>query len=289
MTALSRALRCAGMATFVASSLLAASPAANTVTIGSETKKTTGVVKNLEAGDVACYITLADDRGVEFTELADFELCEQTSLRGKRVRLTYAIGNVMAAECQGDPECTKTERVPLVTAARVESKPSTKTSPPKTTAPKQSSFCTPMETVVFACSTGKKLVSVCASKNASERQGYLQYRFGTPDSRDPIELMLPSGEPLPSDSASGENVPFAGGGGSWLRFRNGDYGYVVYTGIGRWGPKGEPQEKQGVVVERRGKAIATLPCVGKLTSELGPEWFEKTGVSHNDEEFLFPE
>ncbi|MCX6553307.1 MAG: hypothetical protein NTY02_20265 [Acidobacteria bacterium] len=252
------------------------------------------MVTALENGDVACYLTLKDDQGVVFKELGDFDLCtRQPSLIGKRVALKYSVENVMADECQGNPDCKKTRTVALVASVQVLGSPAaSKTAPAVTQAQsgsQQTSFCTPLEVVVFACRTGAKLVSVCASKDASPTRGYLQYRFGKPDSMDPIEITLPVGEPVPPKAASGENVPFAGGGGSWLRFRNGPFGYVVYTGIGKWGPHGETMEKQGIVVERSGKTVANLPCSGTLTSELGPEWFEQVGVKTDDEDFLFPD
>ena len=279
------------VALFLSIPLLAATPGADTVTIGKQTKKTIGVVKSLESGDVACYLSLVDDRGAAFDELADFEICEQSSLVGKRVLLKYEMANVMSDECQGDPDCTKTRMVPLVISAKVLPATNAKAPPPKTpTSPaKQASFCTATESVVFSCSTGAKMVSVCASKGASATRGYLQYRFGKPDSRDPLEMTLPEEQPIPSRSATGANVPFAGGGGSWLRFHNGVYGYVVYSGIGKWGPHGETREKQGVVVERSGRVVASLKCTGKLTSALSPEWFEATGIESNDEEFDFPD
>jgi len=263
--------------------------APDTVVVGKETKKTVALVTGLQAGDVACYVSLKDDRGAAFEELADFSICEQDSLVGKRVKLTYALAKVLADACQGDPACKDTKTVALVTAARpLPGKPGAPPAKPAAS-PAQTSFCTPMEEVVFACQTGTKLVSVCASKGASAKQGYMQYRFGKPDSRDPLELIHPEGEVAPSRAATGENVPFAGGGGSWLRFRKGDTAYVVYSGIGKWGPKGETMEKQGVVVERGSATLASLPCTGPLRSELGPDWFEKAGISANGEEFFFPD
>jgi hypothetical protein len=267
------------------------SQAADTVAAGKETKRTTGTVTGLEAGDVACYMSLKDDKGSDFQELADFSVCEQTELVGKRVRLTYQLGKVMADECGGNPDCKKSRTVALVMSARVvPGKPGqTSVTEAKETPASQASFCTPLETVVFACRTGSKLVSVCASNDASATKGYLQYRFGKLDSREPMEMTLPEGEIAPSRAASGENVPFSGGGGSWLRFRKTDTSYVVYSGIGKWGPKGETMEKQGVVVERGGQTITNLACTGALTSELGPDWFEKTGVTAKGQDFLFPD
>lgn len=279
------------VATLAIGSGLARAQGAETVLVGKETKKTVGVITGLEAGDVACYVALKDDRGASFQEMADFSICERDSLVGKRVKLTYALGKVMADECQGDPDCKKSKTVALVISASPLPAPPGLTQPKPRAAPAspQTSFCTPMEEVVFACQTGTKLVSVCASRDVAPGQGYLQYRFGKPDSRDPLEMIHPEGEIAPSRAATGENVPFAGGGGAWLRFRKGDTAYVVYSGIGKWGPKGETMEKEGLVVERGNKTLASLPCTGPLRGELGPDWFEKAGVSARGEDFLFPD
>jgi len=119
----------------LAASLLpaAAAQAPDTVKIGKEIKKTVAVVTELQAGDVACYLTLKDDQGTEFSELGDFPICEKRSLLGKRVKLTYTLSNVMADECQGNPDCTKTRKVALVTAVKVLSgKAAPKAKPGKT-------------------------------------------------------------------------------------------------------------------------------------------------------------
>jgi len=269
------------LALFFAIPLLADTPA--TVTIGRQTKKTIGVLKSAESGDTACYLSLVDDRGVAFDEMADFEICEQTSLIGKRVFLKYEMANVMSDECQGDPECTKTRSVPLVISAKALPAATAKPVGPK------ASFCGTGESIVFSCGVGAKMVSVCASKDAAPARGSLQYRFGRTDSREPLEMILPPRPMTPKKSASGGTVSFSGGGGSWLRFHNGPYGYVVYTAIGKWGPTGETREKEGVVVERAGKVVASLKCSTRATSALGPEWFEALGIETNDEDFELPD
>jgi len=38
--------------------------------------------------------------------------------------------------------------------------------------------CQADEQIIFSCSFGKKMVSVCASNDFSVNKGYLQYRFG---------------------------------------------------------------------------------------------------------------
>lgn len=269
-----------------------------TVTIHKAVKKTIGVVTALNAGDVACYVDLKDDQGLAFKEIAEFELCEQKpSLVGKRVQLQYQLTSVQSDACQGNPDCKKTRQVVVIAKANIlESRisnsnisPQAKPSSAAQTKGKQSSFCTPTEQVVFACRTGEKMVSVCASKNANRNKGYLQYRFGEPDSTAPLEMMLPEDQVIPGKSANGDMVPYAGGGASWLRFNKGQYSYVVYTGIGRWGPKGETREKQGLLVERSGKRIANLKCSHVPISELGPDLFEKLGIQSNNQEFDMPD
>ena len=275
-----------GHALMAAMAIVAAAGAvaADTVQVGGETKFASGLVTGAEAGDVACYLTLEDADGEPFTEMAAFEICEQqAALVGHRVALSYAMENVLAAECQGDVDCGKSDRVALVTSV----KPLDGNAAPAADAAPES-FCSARESIVFACRSGAKLVSVCASADISASSGYLQYRFGKPGAG-AIELTLPKDERAPSASATGENVGFSGGGGSWLRFRNGNHSYVVYSGIGRWGEDGQTLEKEGIRVENQGKTVADLQCSGPLTSELGPEWFERTGITAHDEEFSFAE
>ncbi len=114
-----RPLAFALLAATFAPFLVGAAKEPDTVRIGKEVKKTVGVLTELQAGDVACYLTLEDDRGVSFQEKGDFSLCERQALVGKRLRLTYKLGNVMADECQGDPDCKQTRTVPLVMSVKV--------------------------------------------------------------------------------------------------------------------------------------------------------------------------
>ena len=221
-----------------------------TVKIGQATKKTVGTVTALTSGDVACYLTLKDDRGAIFEEMADFDICNQKPpIKGKRVTLSYALQKVQSDECAGDPNCRKTRTVALVSAARIIEAAVGKSDNRSEVKPaaRPLSFCTPTETVVFACRTGAKMASVCASKDAGPGRGYLQYRFGKLDGSEPLEQTLPEGQVVPAKAATGENVPFAGGGGAWLKFRKGKFAYTVYTGIGNWGPKGKSAPSRGFI------------------------------------------
>lgn len=267
-----------------------------TVKVGSFTKRAVGTVTGTNSGDAACYLSLKDDQGKAFEEVADFAICEKPkAYAGKRVSLGYTLATVMADDCQGDPSCKKTKAVALVKSLTVlDAKAGVPNVAAAAAAPAvakgQTSFCTPLETVVFSCRAGAKMASVCASKDATRDKGYLQYRFGKPDSREPLELMLPEGEIVANKAATGEWTTYAGGASSWLRFRKGAYSYVTYSGIGRWGPKGETRTKQGVMVERDGKLVASLKCAAEPDGEMGPEWFEKFDVkAKGDGDFFFPD
>ena len=73
----------------------------------------------LTMGDRACYVDFTDKNGKRYVEMANFDICEQESLINRKVIFTYTKDNVMAAECQGDPECTKSEAVSLISSVKM--------------------------------------------------------------------------------------------------------------------------------------------------------------------------
>jgi hypothetical protein len=78
-----------------------------------------GTLVSIEQGDIACYVTI-ENGGTSETMDGDFELCpgggrDASGKIGKQVTLTTEKSSVQAASCQGDPECTATETVDLVT------------------------------------------------------------------------------------------------------------------------------------------------------------------------------
>ncbi len=275
-----------GLAGLIPTMALAQAPAK--VKVGNDVKNAFGTVTEMNLYNFRCYIGFTDDQGAEFTETADLAFCnDPDKLYDKRHVLTYKLSKIQAESCQGDPKCNKTDTVPLIVGMKQDGKavqPVKKAAPPG-----QASFCSPMEVTIFACRTGKKMVSVCAGKDSTKTTGMLQYRFGMPDSSEPLEMKWPESKLAPSKVATGTNVPFAGGGGAWLRIAKGDHAYVVYDGIGKWGPQGQTRTKSGLTVERKGKAIAQLKCNMDATSELGPDWFEKYGVTDKNQEFDFPD
>jgi hypothetical protein len=139
--------------------------------------------------------------------------------------------------------------------------------------------CSSGEQTLFSCSTGSKIVSVCATPDLSTVDGVVQYRFGPKGSP---ELRHPPAADWRKWTRGGV-LTFAGGGGAYLAFVRGPYRYLVYTAIGRgWG------EKAGVVVEKSGKRVASLRCREKETSELGPDLFARAGIIEDRVGFDLP-
>jgi len=141
--------------------------------------------------------------------------------------------------------------------------------------------CAPEEHVIFSCTTSRqKVISLCASFTLTSTAGYVQYRFGTPG-QEP-ELVYPITPEHPKQHFQSGTLTYSGGGGAYVKFTQGEYTYVVFTGIGRgWA-------KEGVVVQQSGKQIAYLPCQGAWTSELGPAWFETAAIPPDSGDFDIP-
>jgi hypothetical protein len=143
-------------------------------------------------------------------------------------------------------------------------------------------LCLSDEQAIFSCHTAtKKIISVCASKELAPDHGYLQYRFGTPDK---IEVSVPADRSIsPANSALSGTLVFSGGGGDYLRFKAGDYDYVVYTAIGKgWG------EKDGVAIEKNGKRLSHVSCKDEPVSNLGVDFSSKAGLKEDKSYFDLP-
>jgi hypothetical protein len=75
-------------------------------------------IRGLTGGDRACYVDM-DSAGVAKPQQeAEFTLCERKELVGKPVRIARKQMWVLAASCQGDPECARRDTVNLIVSAR---------------------------------------------------------------------------------------------------------------------------------------------------------------------------
>ncbi len=134
-----------------------------------------------------------------------------------------------------------------------------------------SSHCTTDETIVFSCRVGKNTVSVCASADGSPTGGTLQYRFG-PTGSAKLDMSIPEPAAHPNTAITAGSLMYSGGGGAYMRFTQGTYAYVVYTGTGRgW-------EKEGVAVEKNGTLSTSYPCKDSAVSLMGSAFFEKIAL-----------
>jgi len=73
-------------------------------------------ITGLVQGDIACYIDFKDTKDKSTNDMADFSFCETPAKWiGKKVTVKYTKTNVQSSECMGDPECTKSQKVNLIT------------------------------------------------------------------------------------------------------------------------------------------------------------------------------
>jgi hypothetical protein len=110
----------------------------------------------------------------------------------------------------------------------------------------ETTLCRAHEEVYFSCPVGGKIISLCASGNISPDNGYIRYRFGTPDH---VELQYPddnhsSKSRFTISDISGGNLNF-----THVKFKSGGYDYVMYQGF-----------PSGLYIKRKGRTIANLTC-----------------------------
>ena len=78
-----------------------------------------GTLEELQNGDRACYVIVTTAAGKQSIE-GSFELCpgggsDASGLIGQRVTWTTEKSNVLAASCEGDMDCGKSDEVELIT------------------------------------------------------------------------------------------------------------------------------------------------------------------------------
>lgn len=137
-------------------------------------------------------------------------------------------------------------------------------------------LCAASESPVFACSTGKKRASVCAVRSGAAEQ--LVYRLAPIEGAP--EMVYPSAEVSATaafqygsqDAPDGKQVTF-------LSFDKGDYRYVVYAG---------EAQRQGIVVEQRGKRIASLRCQSDTMAAFDLAALQRMGLAQDGRGLQLP-
>lgn len=122
---------------------------------------------------------------------------------------------------------------------------------------RSATLCEPKEVIVFSCSLPKKkIVSLCASKDASSTAGYMQYRFGRDASS--IELEYPQKKAPPKKFFKYYSSSFPKGGTFGISFRIGEYRYSLYSTRSAFGYNGS-----GVILNRGSdnRRVSFLGCI----------------------------
>ncbi len=138
--------------------------------------------------------------------------------------------------------------------------------------------CEAGETVVFACSTGSKQVSLCEAGGSDDSERRLSYRFGRPGDPADLSYQAATGKGSGFQAAT---VPLSGGGGAWIEFSHRRHRYVVFS----FWVRGEG-EVSGVAVERSGQRLSTLSCREPAVSRLGPDYFSSARLPAARQDFL---
>jgi hypothetical protein len=142
----------------------------------------------------------------------------------------------------------------------------------------QNNLCQKNEAVYFSCLAGKKIMSLCGSKQISESEGYLIYRFGKDGH---IELEYPNKILSPKGLFSIEYQLWAHDEKTSISFKNGTYYYSIYNQfIGGQTDSDATNssygETAGIVVNRKNKVIADIRCSDEITIAIKPLKFLST-------------
>jgi hypothetical protein len=140
--------------------------------------------------------------------------------------------------------------------------------------------CTADEKIVFSCPVkGQKIVSVCATKDLSNKTGMLTYRFGR---KNRPEMTLPKNADGWRDTVRAGRVMYTSGGGSYLGFKSGEYTYVVYGAAGRgW-------TNDGLMVMKGEEEFRVHRCAREPYDLLDRDLFEKAGLEIEDNKITLP-
>lgn len=135
--------------------------------------------------------------------------------------------------------------------------------------------------MVFGCAQGGKIVSLCAAPVASgSKQTRLRYLSGSPQKLD-LEIT----QAAHPEAFTAGVAALAGGGIDYVRVRNGDYAYVVYTGqTSSW-------SQDGWIVETRNAAVSHHICKQVATGEQvwGPVYSAKLPQASDGTTFRPPD
>ncbi|MCC5642698.1 hypothetical protein LC607_06990 [Nostoc sp. CHAB 5824] len=77
-----------------------------------------GTIKDMQNGDLKCYVTVVDEKGKLYESVgASFDICEPEKYVNKKVQMYYGLENVN--DCQSSEPCGKTIKEWLITKLEI--------------------------------------------------------------------------------------------------------------------------------------------------------------------------
>ncbi len=141
------------------------------------------------------------------------------------------------------------------------------------------------EYAVFSGESEGNAVAVCLPQDFGMHGRYAALFFEREDG-DIVRLRCELDTEQPA--VSGKTVALSGGGYAYMRFRDGDKSYIVYTGIGNWSENGGKMAVAGLAVEIGGAVAETFDLSNNHESDLGPALFEMLDLPVDWQEFDLP-
>ena len=77
-----------------------------------------GIITDSQPGDIACYLTIQAKDGTRHYSMADFDLCAPTYI-DKYSTFSWQKVNVLAADCEGDVDCGRSDSKWIISMAEV--------------------------------------------------------------------------------------------------------------------------------------------------------------------------
>ncbi len=143
-------------------------------------------------------------------------------------------------------------------------------------------LCHRDESVIFGCSLGDKLLSLCSSKGVGATTGYVQYRYGTINKIEmtyPKKLLPPKGYFFLGQSG------WSGGGENRIRFNNGKYNYLIYDTLVKVGDPpslGKYKFTAGVIVGRKNIELSRKSCKNLSSGAINGNSHENFYIYENE-------
>jgi hypothetical protein len=118
-------------------------------------------------------------------------------------------------------------------------------------------WCSPRETVVFSCSVGHKVASLCASTSEQGQVSALRYQYGVLTRKS--ELAFPNRGQNWLDVFTAHFESWAKGSYSVVYFARGEFTYAIYSRHAAF-EIDERSNGSGIRVKKAGVEIADLWC-----------------------------